>query len=99
MEVDDTVVVDCVTRQADGREVFLLGLLLAGVRPPLPACFAGYGDHRVQEHEQFDPTGRLIWWKEKIASLEPVETIYGFFNNDYSGYSIATCNRSSPAAV
>ena len=46
------------------------------------------------DHEQLDVTDRLLWWRDQIELNAPrVDAIYGFFNNDYAGYSIATCNR------
>ncbi|MBC8109004.1 MAG: DUF72 domain-containing protein [Anaerolineae bacterium] len=46
------------------------------------------------DHEQIDVTHRMLWWKDQIELNAPkVRSVYGFFNNDYAGYSIATCNR------
>ena len=37
---------------------------------------------------------RLEDWASQLQSApKTVKTVYGFFNNDYAGYSIATCNR------
>jgi uncharacterized protein YecE (DUF72 family) len=44
--------------------------------------------------EQKDPSDDLKWWHEAIrAALPKVRTVWGFFNNDYAGYAIATANR------
>jgi uncharacterized protein YecE (DUF72 family) len=55
------------------------------------------GQHqRFEElnHEQLDVSDSLRWWNEQIAPVaERVETAWCFFNNDFSGYSIATANR------
>ncbi len=57
------------------------------------------GEHeRFKElnSEQLDLTSNLQWWKDELqrtASVQPIEHIWGFFNNDYSGYAIATCQR------
>jgi uncharacterized protein YecE (DUF72 family) len=55
------------------------------------------GEHqRFSElnHEQIDVTASLEWWKQQLTTLSPkLNTIWGFFNNDYSGYSIATSRR------
>jgi uncharacterized protein YecE (DUF72 family) len=49
---------------------------------------------RAKNLEEIDPTDRLLWWKEQIdLACGSIQTIWGFFNNDYAGYSIATCNR------
>ena len=55
------------------------------------------GEHqRFKElnREQIDVSESLTWWKDQIASVaDQVQTTWGFFNNDFSGYSVATCNR------
>jgi uncharacterized protein YecE (DUF72 family) len=55
------------------------------------------GEHGRFEHkdrEQMDVTPELTWWWEYIQPhLSHVQTIYGFFNNDYAGHSPNTCNR------
>lgn len=70
-------------------------------RPVIPTADFLYirwiGEHeRFNElnHEQLDVTDRLLWWRDQLELNAPkVNAIYGFFNNDYAGYSIATCNR------
>lgn len=45
-------------------------------------------------HEVLDRTERLQAWLDLIkANLVGIETIYGFFDNDYAGHAPATCNR------
>jgi uncharacterized protein YecE (DUF72 family) len=57
------------------------------------------GEHeRFKElnHEQIDITANLAWWKgeiERVTRAGAIEHVWGFFNNDYSGYAIATCGR------
>lgn len=55
------------------------------------------GEHerfRDLSREQIDPTDRLIWWKRQIdVQAADVGTVFGYFNNDYAGYSVATCRR------
>jgi uncharacterized protein YecE (DUF72 family) len=55
------------------------------------------GEHqRFKElnHEQLDVTASLEWWKDQLLHVAPkVQGVWGFFNNDYSGYSVATCRR------
>jgi len=49
---------------------------------------------RRYDHEQVDQGPRLTWWGEQIQhSLDHTRIVYGFFNNDYSGFAPATCNR------
>lgn len=47
-------------------------------------------------HEQVDTTDRLEWWQsqvEQALAAGTIHTVWGFFNNDFAGYSVATCNR------
>ncbi len=53
-----------------------------------------HGRFPAHQAVQTDVTPQLEWWRENINShLEHVETVYGFFNNDYSGFSPATINQ------
>ncbi len=53
-----------------------------------------HGQFEEKAHERLDVLPQLQWWWESIQpNLERVHTIYGFFNNDFSGHSPATCNR------
>jgi uncharacterized protein YecE (DUF72 family) len=39
-------------------------------------------------------SSHLKWWWESIKLyLDRVNSIYGFFNNDYAGFAAGTCNR------
>lgn len=53
-----------------------------------------HGRYERKDHERVDITPRLKMW---ISRLEPhlnqVQSIFGYFNNDYAGFSPATCNR------
>jgi len=55
------------------------------------------GRHGVIPHpgkEVINRESRLLEWLKLIrGSMEGVETIYGFFDNDYAGHAPATCNR------
>jgi uncharacterized protein YecE (DUF72 family) len=45
-------------------------------------------------HELLDREERLKSWLERIRAVEPeIDTVYGFFDNDYAGHAPATCNR------
>lgn len=52
-------------------------------------------------HGQFDDmktqrvsvTKRLAWWKKQIEEHFPTGTVWGFFNNDYSGNAIEACTE------
>jgi uncharacterized protein YecE (DUF72 family) len=45
-------------------------------------------------HEVLDRTERLQSWLELIkTNLDGINTIFGFFDNDYAGHAPATCNR------
>ena len=53
-----------------------------------------HGRFPRQDREQLDVGESLAWWKEQLATAgAEVNTAWGFFNNDYAGYSVATCNR------
>lgn len=48
----------------------------------------------VMDHEQIDVSPTLQWWADELRKLsDPLASISGFFNNDFAGYSPATCNR------
>ncbi len=55
------------------------------------------GHHRrFRNHrsERVDVTPQLEWWRANLLeNLQGIEQVYGFFNNDYSGFAPATCNR------
>jgi uncharacterized protein YecE (DUF72 family) len=59
------------------------------------------GRHRQfpqMDHEQIDVTDRLNWWQKEIdrvvqSSNGQIRDVFGFFNNDYAGYAVATCNQ------
>jgi uncharacterized protein YecE (DUF72 family) len=55
------------------------------------------GEHqRFKElnHEQIDVAPALEWWNaELLRAASTLTTIWGFFNNDYSGYSVAACRH------
>jgi uncharacterized protein YecE (DUF72 family) len=57
------------------------------------------GEHerfKQLNHEQIDVEPSLRWWKEeveRVASRQKIENVYTLFNNDFSGYAIATARR------
>ena len=55
------------------------------------------GQHgRFNQHDRvrIDMGANLDWWWKRILSLaDRVAAVYGFFNNDYSGFAPATANR------
>mgnify|MGYP005838305691 CR=1 FL=1 len=53
-----------------------------------------HGKYQIKTHEREDRTADLqFWWQQLQPALPHVTHVYGFFNNDYSGFSPATCNR------
>ncbi len=53
-----------------------------------------HGRFPLKEREELDQTPRLAMWLGQLqAYLPTLRAVYGFFNNDYSGHSPATCNR------
>lgn len=57
--------------------------------------FIGYhGRFKIHDKVQMRVTEQLMWWKENIDQyLEDVDSVYGFFNNDYSGFAAGTLNE------
>ena len=52
------------------------------------------GMYQQHTHERVDKTNELRWWLEAISPIsEQVQTVYGFFNNDYAGFAAGTCRR------
>lgn len=54
-----------------------------------------HGTYTEKTHEREDKTPRLQVWHDDIQNRADgsFDTVYGFFNNDYAGYSPATCNK------
>ncbi len=53
-----------------------------------------HGQYATKDKELVDKTADLQAWYKKIEPLLPqFKHIFGFFNNDYSGFSPKTCNR------
>ena len=52
------------------------------------------GMYQNHTHERVDKTNELRWWLKAISPIsEQVQTVYGFFNNDYAGFAAGTCKR------
>jgi uncharacterized protein YecE (DUF72 family) len=53
-----------------------------------------HGQFATKDRELVDKTAALQQWQARLQPhLDKVSDVYGFFNNDYSGFSPATCNR------
>lgn len=53
-----------------------------------------HGQFSSKDRELVDKTAVLeAWWQQMQTHLPLMAHVYGFFNNDYAGYSPATCNR------
>jgi uncharacterized protein YecE (DUF72 family) len=53
-----------------------------------------HGRFPLFNREIVDVGDDLSWWREQIQShAADIQAVYGFFNNDYAGFSPATCNR------
>lgn len=53
-----------------------------------------HGQFTTKDKELIDQTDALTgWWQQIEPQLQDIKSIYGFFNNDYAGYSPATCNK------
>jgi uncharacterized protein YecE (DUF72 family) len=72
---------------------------LAEVQPTADFLYIRWiGEHHRfpdMNHVQADVTDRLQWWRREIESKTndmEIDKVWGFFNNDFSGYAVATCN-------
>jgi uncharacterized protein YecE (DUF72 family) len=55
-----------------------------------------HGRFKELNREEVDVGPNLEWWRAEIGRVsreQPIEQVWGFFNNDYSGYAIAACRR------
>jgi uncharacterized protein YecE (DUF72 family) len=53
-----------------------------------------HGQFATKDRELVNKTAVLqTWYQHLQPELDKVEHVYGFFNNDYSGFSPRTCNR------
>lgn len=53
-----------------------------------------HGRFKQHKHVQMEVTPQLDWWSAQLRPhLDWMQTIYGYFNNDYSGFSPKTCNQ------
>lgn len=48
----------------------------------------------VKNRIQKDMTDALVWWRDQLLdALDGKKAVYGFFNNDFAGFSPASCNQ------
>lgn len=53
-----------------------------------------HGQFKLHDREQIDMTPQLEWWWQWIQSkIDSVATVYGFFNDDFSGHAPAAANK------
>ena len=53
-----------------------------------------HGSFESHTHERLDRSRELQAWLERFQAVgDRLQTVYGFFNNDYSGFAPATANR------
>ena len=58
-----------------------------------------HGSYQIHDRERVDRTVQLQqWWRLLQPYLDRVESIYGYFNNDYAGHAPATCNKFKAVA-
>ena len=63
-------------------------------RPPLRPLDRRARAFTTHTEERIDVSESLAWWKTELQRVAPeVKSIDGFFNNDYAGYGVGTCNR------
>lgn len=50
--------------------------------------------YHYHSYERVDKSKQLIWWFHTIRDFQTeIPTVYGFFNNDYTGFAAGTCRR------
>lgn len=53
-----------------------------------------HGQFATKDHELVDKSSDLQrWWRQIQPHMDHITDVYGFFNNDFAGFSPATCNR------
>lgn len=55
-----------------------------------------HGRYETKDHERRDPTADLKVWVDALRSAEnegSLKQVYGYFNNDFSGYSPESCHK------
>ena len=53
-----------------------------------------HGQFERHDRQQIDRSMNLKWWYQHLdKQLDKVESIYGFFNNDYAGFGVGSCNQ------
>jgi len=61
------------------------------------AYFRLIGQHGQFIHhnrEQVDRLNNLNWWYQHIVNYrDTLKSVFGFFNNDYAGFGLGSCNR------
>jgi uncharacterized protein YecE (DUF72 family) len=52
------------------------------------------GMYHYHSYEREDKTNQLKWWLQSLLPFDnQIPTIYGYFNNDYTGFAAGTCKR------
>ncbi len=52
------------------------------------------GMYQYHSYERVEISEQLNWWLDLILSYSKnVKQVYGFFNNDYTGFAAGTCKR------
>jgi uncharacterized protein YecE (DUF72 family) len=53
-----------------------------------------HGQFHSHNREQIDRIDNLNWWYQHLEKhRKSLTNIYGFFNNDYAGFGVGSCNR------
>jgi len=53
-----------------------------------------HGRFNRHDEEQIDVSAQLSWWQQRLLSVsDQVHTVYGFFNDDYSGHAPGAANK------
>jgi uncharacterized protein YecE (DUF72 family) len=50
--------------------------------------------YHYHSYERVDKNDHLHWWLDAIKEFQTaIPTVYGYFNNDYTGFAAGTCKR------
>jgi uncharacterized protein YecE (DUF72 family) len=50
--------------------------------------------YHYHSYERVEKNEQLSWWLQSMREVRPeIPAVYGFFNNDYTGFAAGTCKR------
>jgi uncharacterized protein YecE (DUF72 family) len=53
-----------------------------------------HGSYDHHTYERVDMTSKLkLWWDQINSHINYINSLFGYFNNDYAGYAVGTCKK------